>query len=47
MLCIVVCVKSKKAQLAAPEVTMAEALPEKTPIENVIYLDVPTNAYDI
>jgi len=39
--------KSKKAPLAAPEVTMAEALPEKTPIENAIYLDVPTNAYDI
>jgi hypothetical protein len=39
--------KPKKAKLAASEETMAEPLPEKVPIGDAIFLDVPTNAYHI
>jgi len=39
--------KKPNKELAGPVETCAEALPEKTPIEDHIFLDVPSNAYHI
>jgi len=39
--------KPKKAQVTASEEIMAAPLPEKVPIEDAIFLDVPTNAYHL